>query len=251
MCTWRQRGVGGLCLYCQQNSIDWGSHPEQHSSSHMERLTLPVDRLSSTSNTVFVFCSPLSLHSTALDDVHTGLFVQHSSFFSLYYMTNVTVVTCILKQRLILLITRHPCDRPDWEKCLLARKHARRQLGQTFCLCVFTPPSPPSIALWACSAHPQDQLLGKTVIYWPTMGCEVYGYLWSIIEHWSFIGVCVRACMCVCLCVRDCMLGDWNTLAVLADTSLLQHPFKKKKTSLWLIRVCKLRLAYVSSLKAA
>lgn len=78
---------------------------------------------------VFVFFSPLSLHSTALDDVHAGLFVQHSSFSSLYYMTNATVVTCILKQRLILLITLHPCDRPDWEKCLLARKHARRQLG--------------------------------------------------------------------------------------------------------------------------
>lgn len=59
VCTWRQRGVGGLCLYCQQNSIDWGSHPEQHSSIHMERLTLPVDRLSSTSNT-FLFFSPLS-----------------------------------------------------------------------------------------------------------------------------------------------------------------------------------------------
>lgn len=38
----------------------------------------------------------------------------------------------------------------------------------------------------------------------------------------------MHVCVCMCLCVPDCMLGDWNTLAVLADASLLHRPIKKK-----------------------
>lgn len=86
----------------QQNSLDWGLFLDTKASRfNKEELSQPVDHLSSSSRRWEIEPPPPPPHFTTPDRLSVLVYCS----FCFHYMTNVTVVTCILNDRLILLRT--------------------------------------------------------------------------------------------------------------------------------------------------
>lgn len=126
-------------------------------------------------------------------------------------------------------------DRQDWEKCLLARKRVRPQLGYTSSLHLPIPHPLSAIALGLRYSSSRPVVV---MIYRPMLGCEVCTvgiceHNWALEFYWALcVNVCVHACrgwlvvFVWCVCGITYVQGHRNLLGVLANVSLLQLPVK-------------------------